>query len=165
MVKSAYPVTYKRFDCCAGGCRMYMDEPNDEPVRICPDCNTERYLDETNQRPAAYVNSTSIGSIIASKLSNPSTRMQMQYRARRPITSNNVPATDIFDGAFYKFLVGEHYFDNDDDVAIGLYIDGFNPFNASTFKATIVNMVIYNIAPNNRYGNQSFYITSKHIQY
>jgi hypothetical protein len=142
-INSACPVTYQRFDCCPTGCKMYLDDPDDEFQRQCSHCNVKRYLDEDEAKPAAYVKKTSITSIIASKLANPLTRMQMRYREERQLNSN--AATDIFDGHFYKSLVANDYFNNPDDVAIGLYLDGFNPFKTNTFQCTLVNMIIYNI--------------------
>lgn len=131
---------------------MFLHDELNQRLQACPACDTGRYLDGNNQRPAAHVIVTSIGSIIASKLNHPLTRQQMQYRHTRNASPNGAPMTDIFDGNLYKSLVNQQYFGNPDDVAIGLFIDGFTPFKNSPFKATLVNMVIYNIHPNDRYG-------------
>jgi hypothetical protein len=129
---------------------MFIDDEDEEPLQQCPDCHANRYLDDNHQRPAASVNKTSIRSVIASKIGNPLTRKQLRYRHERPTNHDNGTKSDIFDGTFYKTLVRRGLFNNPDDVAIGLSLDGFNPFKASSFKCTIVNMVIYNIHPKDR---------------
>jgi hypothetical protein len=149
-IKSACPVTYSSFDCCPDGCQMYADAPDTEPQQQCSVCSKSRYVQSTENQPAARVNVTSISSIISSKLSNPLTRLQMQYRFRRPLSQSGSMKTDIFDGAIYRRLVNNGFFRNDDDVAIGLFIDGFSPFSESTLQGTLVNMVIYNIDPKER---------------
>jgi hypothetical protein len=87
----------------------------------------------------------SVSDIIAGKLYHPLTRHQMLYPSRR----QQVPGviTDIFDGAVYKDMVMKGYFTSQYDVAVGLSVDGFSPFNAGNFQCNLVNMVVYNINP------------------
>jgi hypothetical protein len=128
---------------------MYLED--DEGVVSCTNvkCKSERYvIGKNGRRPAASVNVASISSILSGKLSNPLSRQQFRYRHDRP-SNNNM--TDIFDGACYKSLVNsQEFFQGKDDVAIGLYIDGFQPFKRGDNKATLVNMVVYNIHPKDR---------------
>jgi hypothetical protein len=57
---------------------------------------------------------------------------------------------DIFDGLAYKTMVNDGLFQSPYDVAIGLGIDGFQPFKRARLNCTIVNMTIYNIHPDKR---------------
>jgi hypothetical protein len=116
---------------------MYTDDG--EPLlRQCPDCNVPR-------KASSYVSVASISDIIAGKLFNPLTRQQMMHPSRR----QNVPGvlTDIFDASVYRDMMERQYFTSAFDVAIGLSIDGFSPFNKGRFQCTLVNMMIYNIDP------------------
>jgi hypothetical protein len=99
------------------------------------------------EKPNATVSIASISDIIATKLKHNLTRNQLGYRFNRTPTDE---ATDIFDGNAYNALLNDGYFDDEHDVAIGLCMDGFVPFNHSPFKANMVQMVIYNIDPKER---------------
>jgi RNA polymerase subunit RPABC4/transcription elongation factor Spt4 len=145
MLLKMCPNNYTRFDCCPDGCHMFLDDDK----TACPICKKDRRVDN---KSAAYVNITSIGSIIAGKIANPITRQQMRYRHERSTPADG-RIDDIFDGSVYRDLVNNNYFGNPDDVAIGLFVDGFNPFKHSTFKANLVNMVIFNNSPTARYVN------------
>ncbi|SAM02741.1 hypothetical protein [Absidia glauca] len=137
VLKKAHPVRFDRFESCPTGCRMYTDDG--EPLlRQCPDCNAPR-------KASSYVSVASVSDIIAGKLFNPLTRQPMMHPSRR----QNVPGvmTDIFDASVYRNMMERQYFTSAFDVAIGLSIDGFSPFNKGRFQCTLVNMVIYNNDP------------------
>jgi hypothetical protein len=104
-------------------------------------------MESENDKPNATVSIASISDIIATKLKHRLTREQFRYRVNRTPTDKT---TDIFDGSAYKALVEDGFFENEHDVAIGLSMDGFVPFNNSPFKANMVQMVIYNIDPKER---------------
>ncbi|ORZ04747.1 hypothetical protein BCR42DRAFT_398534 [Absidia repens] len=106
-----------------------------EPPRTkWPICDKQRYLKDAV--PLARIRVASIGDIIGAKLANPVTRKQLLYRSNRQNNTN-----DIFDGQAYKNICELGQFDMKYDVAIGLYIDEFSPFEKSSFKNTFVNMM------------------------
>jgi hypothetical protein len=149
-----HPISFTRYDSCPNGCYMYVDDYEDEQILKCPTCKSDRYIQKQQSQPRshAHVNVASIASIIKNRLQNPLTRQQMRYRVNRQ-TGNGGDMNDIFDGLVYKTLVknnDQQTFANDDDVAIGLYIDGFSIFRNSKAQGTLVNMVIYNIPPHER---------------
>jgi hypothetical protein len=135
---------------------MYNDELEADgvPRQECPKCHSSRYVNaqQQQQRPQSCVTIASISDIIKNKLGNPLARQQMRYRVDR--TKSNNTMVDIFDGVVYQQFLSDtdkhDCFRRDDDVAIGLYIDGFNVFNHSPFQATLVNMIIYNLPPEER---------------
>ncbi|SAL99731.1 hypothetical protein [Absidia glauca] len=137
VLRKALPARFHRYQSCPKGCRMYTDDG--EPLLYrCSDCGKPR-------KSSSYVSVASVSDIIAGKLYNPLTRNQLLYSSRR----QQVPGviTDIFDGAVYKDMVNKGYFTSRYDVAVGLSVDGFSPFNAGTFQCNLVNMIIYNIDP------------------
>ncbi|SAL97833.1 hypothetical protein [Absidia glauca] len=142
---------FSRYDACENGCALYTDDTNtnDNPSEaLCEHCKAPRYRSHS-LAPVSYVDILSIRSVISAKLLNDKTRQQLMYRHERVNTSGNL--LDIFDGAAYKDLVDCGEFQSRYDVAIGLSIDGFSPLNRGGFQATMVNMVIFNIDPMQRY--------------
>ncbi|SAL96353.1 hypothetical protein [Absidia glauca] len=64
---------------------------------------------------------------------------------------------DIFDGKVYQALLADGKFESQYDIAIGLSIDGFTFFDGSNFQGTMVNMIIFNIHPKQRYKTYNMY--------
>lgn len=56
--------------------------------------------------------------------------------------------TDIFDGAAFREKRG--YFDADVNIALALFVDGFQPFKRSKVNLTIVHLLVLNLPPMER---------------
>lgn len=142
-----------KYEICKEGCKLYS--LNDEETE-CSVCHAPRYRDIYNQIPVATMNMMSIGDLLAQKLANPEIRQLLRYRADREALTGVYE--DIFDGHNYKSLVQKGYFNNPDDIAIGLFTDGFvNVKKSGNAPYTIVHVIIYNFDPSIRYSNSRPY--------
>lgn len=88
----------------------------------------------------------SIGDILAQMLSDPKTNQLLKYRAERE-TNAIGEISDIFDGQNYKDLVGIGFFTNSNDIAIGLFTDGFVNQKKGKTSYTIVHVIVFNFDP------------------
>ncbi|SAM00074.1 hypothetical protein [Absidia glauca] len=146
-MKAANPVHFERHASCKNGCMMFQD---DDDLQICRYCAEPRpRVSRSSGISESYVSVASISDIVASKLYHPLTLSQLLHRSTRQTEVDKM--TDIFDGAVYKDMVKRGCFDSPYDVAITLGIDGFSPFNKGLFQAIIVNMIIMNTDPKDRY--------------
>ncbi|KAI7897587.1 uncharacterized protein BX663DRAFT_527912 [Cokeromyces recurvatus] len=91
----------------------------------------------------------SIGDLLAQMLANSNTRQLLQYRASREVVPGVV--SDVFDGECYKDLVRKGLFSNPDDIAIGLFTDGFVNRHKGKSSYTIIHVIIFNFDPSIRY--------------
>lgn len=93
----------------------------------------------------------SIGDRIAAVLANDRFRELMKYRHNYQYEEN--VSKDYFDGEEYKSLkASTNFFSSEDDVAIALFFDGFQPGKASTGdKLSILHVVNLNFPPEYRY--------------
>jgi hypothetical protein len=93
----------------------------------------------------------SLSDMLATKIRNGNTRKQLMYRHNHDqITKESGTLDDILDGAVYQQLKADR-FNNPLDIALGLYIDGFQPFEGSTQTHTIVQVINLNLHPDERY--------------
>ncbi|SAL96359.1 hypothetical protein [Absidia glauca] len=146
-MKAANPVHFERYASCPKGCMMFEVDDDLQNCQYCPEPRPR--ISRSSGVPESYVSIASISDIIATKFHNPLTRSQLVHRSTRQIEVDKM--TDIFDGAVYKNMVERGCFGSPYDVAITLGIDGFSPFNKGLFQATIVNTIIMNIDPKDRY--------------
>ena len=147
LLQSASSIKGHEYDVCPEGCKLYgLDDEQDN----CVDCGQARYEinNELVKTPAASMKLMSIGDLLAQMLANPATRDLLHYRANRESRAGEI--SDIFDGENYKELTRRGLFSNPDDIAIGLYTDGFVNQKKGKSSYTIIHVVIYNLDPSIR---------------
>lgn len=91
----------------------------------------------------------SIGDLLAQMLSDPKTNQLLKYRSERE-TNDIGEITDIFDGQNYKDLIRKGFFTNPNDIAIGLFTDGFVNQKKGKTSYTIVHVIVFNFDPSIR---------------
>ncbi|KAI8073533.1 hypothetical protein BDF21DRAFT_343976 [Thamnidium elegans] len=89
------------------------------------------------------MNIMSIGDLLAQMISDPKTNELLKYRAERE-------ASDIFDGQNYKDLIRKGFFTNPNDIAIGLFTDGFVNQKKGKNTYTIIHVIVFNFDPSIR---------------
>ncbi|SAL96933.1 hypothetical protein [Absidia glauca] len=121
----------------------------------CPNraCNGTRYKDPNAliKIPSMSIKILSLSDMLASKIRNGVTRKQLLYRHHHDqIGNQSGTLDDIFNGSVYQQLKATR-FNNPLDTAIGLYIDGFQPFERSTQSHTMAQVINLNLHPNERF--------------
>ncbi|OAD72690.1 C2H2-type zinc finger transcription factor [Phycomyces blakesleeanus NRRL 1555(-)] len=151
LLKSKSSVKGHEYDVCSSGCRLYGINDDQES---CVDCSKPRYKTDPDQSqtPAASMKLMSVGDMLSQMLADPATRELLCYRANRESVAGQL--TDIFDGDNYKQLVQQGLFSNPDDIAIGLYTDGFVNQKKGKNSYTIIHCIIFNLDPSIRYTNK-----------
>ena len=137
------------YDICPNGCKLY--QKNDENSLACNHCGSLRYSDLQTKRPSRQMKLMSIGDRIANFLENDKFRLLMKYR--HTYEYEDGVFKDYFDGEEYKSLKNNtDFFSSEDDVALALFFDGFQPGNATAGdKLSIVHLINLNSPPEYRY--------------
>ncbi|OAD65336.1 hypothetical protein PHYBLDRAFT_176248 [Phycomyces blakesleeanus NRRL 1555(-)] len=117
LLKSKSSVKGHEYDVCSSGCQF--------------------------QTPAASMKLMSVGDMLSQMLADPATRELLCYRANRESVAGQL--TDIFDGDNYKQLVQQGLFSNPNDIAIGLYTNGFVNQKKGKNSYTIIHCIIFNL--------------------
>ena len=136
-----------QYDICRNGCRLYPKL--DKDTLECEHCGEERYTGEA-LKPAKQMKIMSVGDQVASFLANDDMRDLMKYRHNY---QHEVGVyKDYFDGQEYRsLLTTTDLFSSEDDVALALYFDGFQPGHAKTGdKLSILHLINLNIPPEHR---------------
>ncbi|KAF8595637.1 hypothetical protein BDV93DRAFT_409083, partial [Ceratobasidium sp. AG-I] len=128
-------------DCCINSCIAYTGDYSDE--EDCPYCSEPRYKPHPHvpARRVARLRFQYIPIIprLINLFRNHAMAQKLRYRADRPTTPGTI--ADIFDGEFYRRLLGQrvtvgaethnhYYFSKPTDLALGLSTDGFGPFKS-----------------------------------
>ncbi|OAD73085.1 hypothetical protein PHYBLDRAFT_71583 [Phycomyces blakesleeanus NRRL 1555(-)] len=123
LLKSKSSVKGHEYDVCSSGCQLYGINDDQES---CVDCGKLRYKTDPNQSqaPAASMKLMSVRDMLSQMLTDLATRELLYYRANRESVAGQL--TNIFDGDNYKQLVQQGLFSNPNDIAIGLYTNGFH---------------------------------------
>ncbi|OAD80841.1 C2H2-type zinc finger transcription factor [Phycomyces blakesleeanus NRRL 1555(-)] len=153
LLKSKSSVKGHEYDVCSSGCRLYGINDDQES---CVDCGKPRYKTDPNQSqtPAASMKLMSVGDMLSQMLADPATRELLCYRANRESVAGQL--TNIFDGDNYKQLVQQGLFSNPDDIAIGLYTNGFVNQKKGKNSYTIIHCIIFNLDPSIRWHDMYF---------
>ena len=133
------------YDICPNGCRLY--QKNDRDTLTCSNCELPRYKDVDAENPSRQMKMMSVGDRMANVLANDRFRMLMKYRHNYQYEDSVYK--DYFDGEEYKSLkANTDFFSSEDDVAIALFFDGFQPGKATTGdKLSIIHLVNLNFPP------------------
>lgn len=134
-----------QYDICPNGCKLY--QKNDVDTLTCNSCNEPRFSDLVTKKPARKMKMMSIGDRMAGVLANDRFRDLMKYRHNYQYEEGVYK--DYFDGEEYKHLKNNtDSFASEDDVAIALFFDGFQPGKATTGdKLSIIHLVNLNFPP------------------
>ncbi|KAL0092764.1 hypothetical protein J3Q64DRAFT_1830340 [Phycomyces blakesleeanus] len=122
LLKSKSSVKGHEYNVCPSGCQLYEINDNQES---CVDYGKLQYKTDTeqSQTPAASMKLMSVGDMFSQMQADPSTRELLHYRANWEFVAGQL--TNIFDGDSYKQLAQQGLFSNPNDIAIGLYTNGF----------------------------------------
>lgn len=134
-----YPIKGLSYDICINGCELFSTNED-----ICSFCGERRYKDFEKKIPKNTMTYLPLGGQLATFIANTEIREMLRYRFNREIPENGMK-TDIFDGENIKNV--SHLFRGELDIALSLFIDGFQPFKRSKSSMTIVHLVILNLPP------------------
>lgn len=147
------PVSY---DCCVNSCICYVG-PHEMETH-CPYCQSPRKNNEGHSRKTFTY--SPIIPRLKGFFKNPELVKLMHYRST--YTSQPDTIQDIFDGENYKRLKeefvmvggvrqGHKYFSNENDIALGLSLDGFCPFKRRSQTCWPLIIFNYNLPPDIRF--------------
>lgn len=125
-----------------------MFKLNDENDDTCNYCGENRYESEISLQPVSSMKMISIGDYLSNMLCNEEARNMFLYRSNRE-AKNNV-YQDIFDGDIYKSLKKQNLFNNNSDIALALFVDGFTTQRKGKRTMTIIHCIIFNVDPSSR---------------
>ncbi|QRW11103.1 Transposase family tnp2 [Ceratobasidium sp. AG-Ba] len=150
----------RAYDMCVNSCLCFLGKHQD--LDACPFCHSPRYTPAGV--PRRVFNYTPLIPQLISLFQNPDSIEKVRRRARHEEVRLEEPNVidDVFDGEVYRTLrqtrVREdseyRYFDNLDDIALGLGTDGFSMFKRRRHKGTSTAwpliLVNYNLHPSIR---------------
>ncbi|KAI8059009.1 hypothetical protein BC940DRAFT_12924 [Gongronella butleri] len=144
LLERQFPATPVEFDMCVQGCEMFTDADAER----CSRCSQPRWDSKDNAR--RQTKQLSVMDLLAVQVANAKMRSRMQYRHNRTPAPDSMD--DIFDGTAYKQLVSEKkLFNSVNDIALGLFIDGFISPAQATHHLTLVQLCNFNLHPKERY--------------
>ena len=140
-------VTSHQYDICPNGCKLY--QKLDQDTLECEHCGKARYTGQ-DLKPVKQMKIMSVGDRVASFLANNDMRDLMKYRHNY---QHEVGVyKDYFDGQEYRSLLNTtDLFSSEDDVAMALFYDGFQPSHAGSGNHLgIIHLLNLNIPPEYR---------------
>lgn len=145
-----YPVTPKAYKDCSNGCKMFRDDGNAEELCSCEKKKGKRRSTGNIARsvPRGVVQQLSLSEQLALLLADPETRKLMRYRHDRQPSEPGV-YRDVFHGKAYRFK--QHLFTSENDIALSMFVDGFQPHKRMNHTLTLVHFVVLNYPPEIRY--------------
>ncbi|KAG1439213.1 hypothetical protein G6F56_012362 [Rhizopus delemar] len=158
-------------DVCPNGCYLFPSDDRNILTCAVSTCNRPRYnqheeamavrragLDlnaETalSLSPVQHLSVVSICAALAQRLVNDDKLPLFNYRKSLvPFNEQEPVYRDIFDDEIFRNFVSEgSIFQNPDDVALLLFVDGFEPKHVHNHTMTIVHYLIMSIDPSNRH--------------
>jgi hypothetical protein len=149
----------RRYDCCVDSCCCFVGKY--ENLDACPFCRSPRY--NAAGKPRRRFHYTPLIPQLHGLFQNPDSIKNLRHRVRHEEYRARHPGkiTDVFDGDIYRTLRNtkvheEHeyrYFDNPDDIALGLGTDGFSMYkrrHKGQSTAWPLILVNYNLHPSIR---------------
>ena len=146
LIKKISIVKPVQYDVCPNGCYMYTDS---SISNNCPHCNSPRFKPSRNDKtiPMTTTHQLPLSQHLGSYFQSPALRHLMGYRWRQSVQTT---MKDIFDGTTYMSM-RDQLFKQPEDIAIGLFTDGFNVFKKRSYTITLVMATILNLPPEERY--------------
>ena len=145
MIRRKIPLDFVRTHevCSAKGCYLF-DSVEDVTLTACPECGAARSA-------KSVVKMVDIGDHLSKMLACDGFRSEVeQYRDVIDAMTEDDPYTDFFSGAAYKELREKGLFENKQDLAIVLCVDGFTS-KVSRQSMVMVHVIIPSIDPSIRY--------------
>jgi hypothetical protein len=163
----------RAYDCCFNSCCCFLGKYKD--LDTCPFCKQNRFT--AAGKPRRRFHYTPLIPQLQALFQNAETTEKLRHRARAEAKAREEQAEravraqagepvepetvqDVFDGDAYRTLRGTHlgpgdycFFDNPDDVALGLSTDGFTLFKRrrrGLSTAWPIIIIIYNFHPRTR---------------
>lgn len=158
------------FDVCPNGCFLYPKD--DANILFCTNenCQLPRYrkheqalalrqagVDLNDESFPSFVAVqqmavVSVGAALAQMMLDEDKRELFKYRAEQDCTHEDGVYRDIFDGKVYQdFLFNQQQlFQDDSDIGIVLFVDGFQPKVQTGSTLTIIHCLVMNISPSYR---------------
>lgn len=157
-------------DVCENGCYLFPED--NKNVLFCPiaECSRPRY--SKNDQAAALVNAgfdlnnesavlfepvqrlsvVSVGAALAQMLIDEGKRSLFDYRASmEPLVEGERVYRDVFDGEVFQSWIDQgNIFQNSNDIALLIFVDGFEPKYVNNHTMTIVHCLIMSIDPSYR---------------
>ncbi|KAG2223481.1 hypothetical protein INT45_001229, partial [Circinella minor] len=125
---------------CPKRCRLFPQVLNDE-------CSCGEQQFKSNGKPVETMSYFPLGRQLSNLIADKETREMIQdVHEPEPGQMN-----DIFDGSVYKKLKSTIFQNEQDTIAISLFVDGFAPFKGGDAKMTIVHVVLLSLPPMERY--------------
>lgn len=141
------------YNICGCGSTVFQKNNSEHPVVCRREKNKKRVCTAPTEAEAIaqgrIVTYKSVGDLIARQLADKNTRQLMQYR--HSYEHREGEWEDVFDGRNYQTMLASNDFSENDDVAIGLFIDGFVPSKSGRkSNLTLVLLINFNIPPEYR---------------
>lgn len=138
------------YNICGCGSTVFQKNNHENPVVCKREKNKKRVCNAPTEAEAIAQNRKvtykSVGDLVARQLADENTRQLMQYRHN--YDHRDGEWEDVFDGLNYQTMLADHEFDGADDVAIGLFIDGFVPSKSGRkSNLTLVLLIKFNLPP------------------
>ena len=120
----------------------------DDNLTCCSKCHKPRYHSvvskATKPKPIATKSYLPIAKQLATYVAHKHNREKLRHGV--DVDSQKEVYKDIFDGAAIKGLKDW----NEENIALSVYVDGFQPFIYSTVSMTIVLVIILSLPPTER---------------
>lgn len=142
-MKRGFSGKVKQFDMCKNKCGVYI---NDEDSQ-CQTCMAPRY--DAGGKPFATMQYLPLASQLATMIGRVSTREKLEYRLQHETPADGA-MMDYFDAEIWR-TKQQQLFNNDYDIALLLFVDGFKVFSMSNISLTMVHAVVLNMSPSERY--------------
>jgi hypothetical protein len=128
---------------CEKSNHLFYDE--NQEACSCTDSNPNRFSSDL-VTPVATSSQIPLYKKLATYFATEKSRQSLLYRSKR----EEIPGLyrDVFDGSRYKRF--KYLFENDYDIALALYIDGFNPQKRGSTHMVTFMAVILNLPPDIR---------------
>lgn len=158
------------FDVCPNGCFLYPKD--DANILFCTyeNCQLPRYrkhdqalalrqagVDLNDDSFPSFVAVqqmavVSVGAALAQMMLDEDKRELFKYRAEQDCTHEDGVYRDIFDGKIYQDFLSsqQQLFQDDSDIGIVLFVDGFQPKIQTGSTLTIIHCLVMNLSPSYR---------------
>lgn len=143
LVQKHYGVQQETYEVYKNRSHMFYDDK--QTSCSCP--NNSRYK-EDGVTPVATITQLPLYKQLATFFNTSDSRQQLLYRANWKTLRSNQCYRDIFDGRNYQ--KNKHLFENEFDLALALYVDGFSPQKRGSVTMVTFMAVILNLPPDVR---------------
>ena len=144
LIKKSYDVQSETYHVCKDRSHMFY---KDEQIECSCEANDKRFK-EDGVTPVDTIDQIPLYRQLASFFNGQESRNKLLYRTKMEQTAVDGGYKDIFDGDLYKRH--KHLFQNEHDLALALYTDGFVPHARGSTTMVTFMAVILNLPPDIR---------------